>query len=72
MTVLRVLWRFLVDLVIGDDPKVALAVMAALAVSAALLVTTDLGDAGVTTAGAALVMMAFAVVLLVDVRRSRE
>ncbi len=72
MKVLAVLWRFLVDLVVGDDPKVAVGVVSALAVTGAVLAASGLADAAVTALGAVLVVGAFAAVLVVDVRRSRQ
>jgi hypothetical protein len=69
MRILKAGWTVLVDLVIGDDPKIALAVLLALAAAAGLLLS-GVDATIVTVGGAVLVAAAFGVSLLVDVRRS--
>ncbi len=68
MRVLRVLWEFGVDFVIGDDPKIAIAVVLSLALAAVLLVTGVLSGPAVTVVGAAAVVVTFTVSLVVDIR----
>ncbi len=70
MRVLKVLWDFFFELVIGDDPKIAVAVLVSLAVAAVLLLATAVPESVVVVAGAVLVVAAFTVVLAVDVRRA--
>jgi hypothetical protein len=70
MRVLKVLWDFFFELVIGDDPKIALAVLVSLAVAAVLLLATAVPESVVVVAGAVLVVAAFTFVLAVDVRRA--
>lgn len=68
MNALRTLGGVLVDLVIGDDPKVALAVVGALAASIAVLVSGWAPTALVMVGGAVLVGGAFTVSLHLDTR----
>ena len=68
MSVLRVLWDFLLDLVIGDDPKIAVAAVVSLALSAVLLVTGALNGPAVVVVGAVIVVAAFTTSVLVDSR----
>ncbi|MEP6665464.1 MAG: hypothetical protein ABJA81_03350 [Nocardioidaceae bacterium] len=68
MNALRVAWEFLVDLIIGDDPKIAASVVLAVGL-AAIGVVTGLFSAGVVTVGGAvLVVAAFTISLFLDVR----
>jgi hypothetical protein len=67
----RVVWTFLVDLIIGDDPKVAVAVVGSL-VAAAVALEFGVADSVVAVGGALLVMLAFTVCLLLDASRSRR
>jgi hypothetical protein len=69
MSILKNVWGVVVDLVVGDDPKIALAVLLALAAAAGLLLS-DVDTTVVTVGGAVLVAAAFGVSLLLDVRRS--
>ena len=69
MRFLRSFGRFWYDFVIGDDWKIAAAVVVALGI---LLVATLLGvfsDAGLAVFGGIAVMVAFTVSLAIDVRR---
>jgi hypothetical protein len=68
MRVLKVIGDFFFDLIIGDDPKIAVAVVLSLAVAAGLLLATGVQAATVVVVGAAVVVAAFTVVLLVDTR----
>ncbi len=69
MRALEVSWHFLVDLVVGDDPKVAVAVVLALVVAGVLLLL-GAGPTVVTGVGALAIIVAFTVSLLLDVRKS--
>jgi hypothetical protein len=65
---LRVLGQFFVDLVVGDDPKIALAVVAAVGLAAMLLVVGGAPASVVTVVGAVLVVAGFSVSLFLDTR----
>ncbi|MBM9508676.1 hypothetical protein [Actinacidiphila acididurans] len=69
MRFLRAFARFWYDFVIGDDWKIAAGVACALGLLPAALETHLLGDHGLALLGGALVVLAFSVGLLVDVRR---
>jgi len=60
--------QFWYDFVIGDDPKIAVAVLIALAILVAALSIGLFGDAGLAVLGGVLIVAAFAVSLLVDTR----
>jgi len=60
--------QFWYDFVIGDDWKIAVAVVAALAVVAGAMKAGVFGDHGLAVLGGVLVMVFFAVSLVVDVR----
>jgi hypothetical protein len=65
--------QFWYDFIIGDDWKIAAAVVTALAVVFVLMKADVLGDAALTLVGAAAVIMAFTVSLAIDVRsKSRD
>lgn len=68
MGVLRSFGRFWYDFVIGDDWKIAAGVVVALAVLCTLMLTTSLGDATLATIGGVLLVAAFAISLILDVR----
>jgi hypothetical protein len=59
---------FLVDLIIGDDPKIAVAVVVALML-AGLALAAGASAGLVTVGGAVIVVLCFTVTLFVDVRR---
>jgi hypothetical protein len=69
VSIVKTLWGVAVDLVVGDDPKIALAVLVALAFAAGLLLS-GLNATCVTVGGAVLVAAAFTLSLLIDVRSS--
>jgi hypothetical protein len=69
MNALKSLWNVGIDLVVGDDPKIAVAVLATLAVAAGL-VLSGLAASVVLIGGALLMGAAFGLSVLVDVRRS--
>jgi hypothetical protein len=60
--------QFWYDFIIGDDWKIAAAVVTALAVVFVLMKADVLGDAALTLVGAAAVIIAFTVSLAIDVR----
>lgn len=67
MNAVRAVWDVLVDLIIGDDPKIAFAVVVALVV-AGLALALGASAAVVTVGGTALVVVAFTVSMFVDTR----
>lgn len=71
MNAIRAFGRFWYDFIIGDDWKIPLAVVIALAVVAVLMTVTDLSDAVLTTLGAVLVVAAFSTSIAIDVRRAK-
>jgi hypothetical protein len=68
MRYVKAFGRFWYEFVIGDDPKIAVAVVIAVAVLAAALSIGLFGDAGLTVLGGVLIVAAFAVTLLIDTR----
>lgn len=68
MKLLKSFGQFWYDFVIGDDWKIAVAVVAALAVVAGAMKAGVFGDHGLAVLGGVLVMVFFAVSLVVDVR----
>jgi hypothetical protein len=60
--------RFWYDFIIGDDWKIAAAVVAALVVLGAVVVGTSWGGHALTVLGGVLVFCGFAGALFVDVR----
>jgi hypothetical protein len=68
MRVVKVLGDFFFDLIIGDDPKIAVAVAVSLLVAAVVLLATAVPGSVVVVAGAVIVVLAFTVVLVVDTR----
>lgn len=69
MRALVVLRNFVIDLVIGDDPKIAVAVVVSLALAASLMVAGVVSASAVAVVGAAAVVVAFTVSLIVDTRQ---
>jgi hypothetical protein len=64
--------RFWYDFIVGDDWKIAVGVVLALATLVAALRAKLFGDTGLTLLGGALVVVAFAIMLVIDTRsRSR-
>ncbi len=68
MNALRAVGEFFFDLIIGDDPKIAAAVLVALAF-AGLALAVGASATVVTVMGAVAVVVAFTVSLLLDIRR---
>ncbi len=69
MSVLVALRNFVIDLVIGDDPKIAVAVVVSLALAASLMVAGVVSPSSIAVVGAAAVVVAFTVSLIVDTRQ---
>ena len=67
MKALRTVWDVLVDLVVGDDPKIAVAVVVALLLSG-LSLALGASAVVVTVGGAAAVVVAFTVSMWLDTR----
>jgi drug/metabolite transporter superfamily protein YnfA len=61
--------RFWYELLVGDDWKIAVSVVVALTLSALLLTQTGAADQVVAIVGGILVVSAFCVSMLLDVRR---
>ena len=68
MNALHAVGEFFFDLIIGDDPKIAAAVLVALAL-ALLALAVGASAAVVTVLGAVAVVVAFTASLLLDTRR---
>lgn len=68
MKFLKAFGQFWYDFVIGDDWKIAVAVLTGLAVTFAALKSGVLGDHGVAVVGGIAIVVAFAISLAVDVR----
>ncbi|PWN01148.1 hypothetical protein DJ010_20100 [Nocardioides silvaticus] len=64
--------RFWYDFIVGDDPKIAIAVAVVLGLGAVLVGTAGATGVGVVAALAALLLVAFTVAMLVDVGASRR
>jgi hypothetical protein len=60
--------QFWYEFIIGDDWKIAAAVVIALAIIVAGLKAKILGDDGLAIAGAALIVVLFSLSLIIDVR----
>ncbi|EPD57807.1 hypothetical protein [Streptomyces sp. HGB0020] len=63
--------RFWIDFIIGDDWKVAAAVVTALSLLVGALSLGVLGEAELTVLGGVVMVAAFTVGLAIDVRRNR-
>ncbi|GAA4735379.1 hypothetical protein [Phytohabitans rumicis] len=70
MNALRAFGRFWYDFIVGDDWKIAVAVVTALALTGALWAAGLLSVSAVPVAGAVLLFALFALSMVVDVRRS--
>ena len=68
MGLLRSFGQFWYDFIVGDDWKIAAATVLALAVLCTLMLTTSLGDLALSTIGGALLIAAFSISLILDVR----
>lgn len=72
MRAIKAFGRFWYDFIIGDDWKIAVAVVSALAVVTVLLVGTSIGDHLLAVLGGVLIVTAFAISLAVDTRPRRS
>ena len=68
MKFLKAFGQFWYDFIIGDDPKIAVAVVIALAVLVGALSIGLFGDTGLVLLGGVLIVAAFAVSLMIDTR----
>ncbi|GAB3196073.1 hypothetical protein GCM10027062_04450 [Nocardioides hungaricus] len=64
--------RFWYDFVVGDDPKIAAAVVTVLGLGAVLVGVAGLSGRGLVVGLAVLLLAAFALAMAVDVSRSRR
>lgn len=71
MRLLKDFGRFWYELLVGDDWKIAVSVVVALAITAVVLTRTGIADHGVAVIGGALVVVAFSVSLVLDLRHQR-
>jgi len=69
MNIVRGIGRFWYDFIVGDDWKIAAAVVTALAIGALIAAGTATGASWLPPLVGALVVVAFTVSLVVDVRR---
>jgi hypothetical protein len=68
MRFIKAFGQFWYDFIIGDDWKIAVGVVIALALVLVALKAHLFGDTGLTLLGAALVIAAFTISLVIDVR----
>jgi hypothetical protein len=71
MRILKEFGGFWYELLVGDDWKIAVSVVVALALAAIVLTQTGASDHAVAVIGGALVVVAFSVSLVLDVREKR-
>lgn len=69
MKFLKSFGQFWYDFIIGDDWKIAVAVVITLAIMVAVMLSGALGDTALTLIGGALVLVAFSISLAIDVRQ---
>ncbi|GAB2646388.1 hypothetical protein [Kribbella swartbergensis] len=72
MRFLKAFGQFWYDFIIGDDWKIAVAVVLALGLTLAVMATGLLGDTALTLLGGAAVVVAFSISLAIDVRPKRR
>ena len=72
MGLLKSFGRFWYDFIVGDDWKIAAATVLVLSVLWLLMLTTSLTDIALSTIGGALLVAAFSISLIIDVRTSRR
>jgi Na+-translocating ferredoxin:NAD+ oxidoreductase RnfD subunit len=68
---LKAFGQFWYDFIIGDDWKIAVAVVISLAILVTVLLTGSLGDTAITLIGGALILAAFTISLAIDVRQKK-
>ena len=71
MKFLKAFGQFWYDFIIGDDWKIAVAVVTALVVLFALMTTGLFSDTVLTLVGGVLIVIAFSISLAIDVRPKR-
>ncbi|MFD7159652.1 hypothetical protein ACQHIV_05190 [Kribbella sp. GL6] len=69
MKYLKAFGQFWYDFIIGDDWKIAVAVVSTLAVLVVVMLTGALNDTALTLLGGVLVIAAFSISLAIDVRK---
>jgi hypothetical protein len=69
---LKAFGQFWYDFIIGDDWKIAVAVVLALGVTLVAMATGLLGDTALTVLGGVAIVVAFAISLAIDVRPKRR
>lgn len=72
MRFLKSFGQFWYDFVIGDDPKIAVAVVLALGVLGAIMASNVFGDHGLAITGGLLIIVFFAASLAIDVRPKKR
>jgi Flp pilus assembly pilin Flp len=72
MKFLKSFGRFWYDFIIGDDPKIAVAVVAALALLLAALKARLFGDHGLAVLGAVALVGCFTISLVIDLRAKKS
>ena len=72
MKFLKAFGQFWYDFIIGDDWKIAVAVLIALGVLFVAMTAKVFGDTGLTLLGGAAVVVAFSISLAIDVRPKRR
>jgi Na+-translocating ferredoxin:NAD+ oxidoreductase RnfD subunit len=72
MKYLKAFGQFWYDFIIGDDWKIAVAVLLALIVLLSTMLAGSLGDTALTLLGGALVIVAFTISLAIDIRPKRR
>lgn len=68
MKYLKAFGQFWYEFIVGDDPKIAIAVVIALALTAGALAVGLFGDTGLVLLGGVLIVAAFAISLIIDTR----
>jgi hypothetical protein len=68
MRYIKAFGQFWYEFIIGDDSKIAVAVVAALLMTLALMTWTEMGDSALTVVGAVLLMACFSISLVIDTR----
>ena len=72
MKALRAFGRFWYDFIIGDDWKIAVAVVSALVVLGLVMASGRLGDTALAVLGGVLIVACFAASLAIDTRPGRR
>lgn len=71
MRYLKAFGQFWYEFIVGDDPKIAIAVVAALAVVLGVLATGSMDDHALTVLGGIVIVGFFVISLVLDVRTKR-